>query len=39
MIKKQHEFKLVKFMFSTHFGTFDLKAIFIFKIMNFEMCY
>jgi hypothetical protein len=26
-------------MFSTHFGTFDLKAIFIIKIMNFEMCF
>jgi len=32
LIKNQHEFKIVKFMFSTHFGTFDYKAIFTFKI-------
>jgi hypothetical protein len=35
-LKAQHNLKLVKFMFSTHFGAFSSKVFLALKIMNFE---
>jgi hypothetical protein len=36
MIKRQKEFKSMKFMFITHFGAFGLNMFLAFKIVNFE---